>query len=187
MVLSVSISIWSSIYSHHKLQAIGIMSSRKPITARQEKWRLRLMPYRMDLIYRPGHDESNSADNISRYSNEIARCDDAGEAYSAHIVENVIPKSFTLKEVQSATRKDQQLQRVMQAIQTSHWMDPEAKDFNKFKDELSIYDGVILGQNCIIIPATLWQKTIAIAHQTHQDIVKKTTVHLRKYVVSWNW
>ena len=44
---------------------------------------------------------------------------------------------------------------LMQAIQTGHWMDSEAKDFNKFKDELAIYDGLILWQNCLIIPITL--------------------------------
>lgn len=72
----------------------------------------------------------------------------------------------------SAIGKDQQLQNVMQAIQTGHWIDPKIKDFSKFKDEFSIYDGLILRQNHIIMPATLCQKTIAIAHQAHQGLAK---------------
>lgn len=85
---------------------------------------------------------------------------------------NAIPKSLTLTEVKSVTRKDQQLQKVMQAIRNGLWIDPDIKDFKKFKDELSIYDGFILRQNRIIIPETLRQKTIAIAHQAHQGIIK---------------
>lgn len=112
------------------------------------------------------------ADYISRHPYEIPRHDNAGEAYIAYIVENAIPKSLTLRKVMSAIGKDQQLQNVMQAIQTGHWIDPKIKDFSKFKDEFSIYDGLILRQNHIIMPATLCQKTIAIAHQAHQGIVK---------------
>lgn len=85
---------------------------------------------------------------------------------------NAIPKSLTLTEVKFVTRKDQQLQKVMQAIRNGFWIDPDIKDFKKFKDELSIYDGFILRQNRIIIPETLRQKTIAIAHQAHQGIFK---------------
>ena len=68
--------------------------------------------YSMDLIYRPGRDKNNPADYITRHPYEIIRWDNAGEVYIANVAENAIPKSLTLKEVQSATRNDQQLQRV---------------------------------------------------------------------------
>ena len=151
---------------------IGIMNSRKPTIAKLLRWCLRLIPHSMDLIYRSGCGENNLADYISRHFYEIPWCDNEGEAYIAYVAEYAILKSLTLKEVQSATRKYQQLQRVIQAIQTDYWMDPGAKEFNKFKDKLSIYDGLILRQNSIIIPATQRRKTRAIAHQVHQYIVK---------------
>ena len=55
-----------TVVTDHK-PLLGILKSRKPATARVECWRLRLMPYEFDLLYRPGKDERNPADFISRH------------------------------------------------------------------------------------------------------------------------
>lgn len=56
------------------------------------------------------------------------------------------PDPLTLREVKFAIEKYQQPQKVMHDIQTGCWMDPEIKDFSKFKDEFSIYNVLILRQ-----------------------------------------
>ena len=59
---------------------LGIIRSQKPTTARIERWRLRLMPYNLTLRYRPGKDENNPADFISRHPTMQPGKDNAGEA-----------------------------------------------------------------------------------------------------------
>ena len=54
-----------TVVTDHK-PLLGILKSRKPATARVERWHLRLMPYEFDLLYRPGKDERNPADFIIR-------------------------------------------------------------------------------------------------------------------------
>ena len=45
----------------------------KPTLARIDRWKLRLMPYNCQLIYRPGKDAGNPADFISRHPCNIDR------------------------------------------------------------------------------------------------------------------
>ena len=82
---------------------LGIIRSQKPTTARIERWRLRLMPYNVTLRYRPGKDENNPADFISRHPTMQPGKDNADEAYVYYITRNAVPKSMTLEEVQTET------------------------------------------------------------------------------------
>ena len=100
---------------------IGIMNSQKPTTAKMERWRLRLMPYEMDLVYNPGRDDRNPADYMSRHPHDTPHRENAGEEYIRYIARNSIPKSMTLEEVKTATQSDQTLQKVMVAVQTGKW------------------------------------------------------------------
>ena len=79
---------------------------------------------------------------------------------------------MTTEEVKNATKKDKMLQSLMLAIQTGHWEDPEISNFTRFREELSVHDGLVLRGNRLVIPETLQQKVVAIAHQSHQGIVK---------------
>ena len=54
-----------SVITNHK-PLLGIMKSRNPTTARIERYRLRLMPYDFELIYKPGRNENNPADFIRK-------------------------------------------------------------------------------------------------------------------------
>ena len=163
-------STFSVITDHKPL--IGIMSNQKPATARMERWRLRLIPYEMNLIYRPGKDENNPADYISRHPQTQPRRENAAEKYIAYITTNNIPKAMTKEEVKIATNDDPKLQRLIQAIQTGDWNDKLLTEFIRFQDEISIHDGLVLRDHRLIIPQKLQSKVIDIAHQSHQGIVK---------------
>ena len=147
------------------------MNSQEPTTARMERWRLRLMPYEMTLVYNPGWNELNPARYISRHPQTIPKRENAGEACIPYVTRNAIPKSMTTEEVKNATKKDKTLQSLMLALQTGHWEDPEISNFTRFR-ELSVHDGLVLRGNRFIIPATLQQNVVAIAYHTHQGIVK---------------
>ena len=44
---------------------IGIFDDHKLTSTRIDRWKLRLMPYNCELIYRPGRDENNPAGILS--------------------------------------------------------------------------------------------------------------------------
>ena len=59
---------------------LEIVKSLKLATARIERWRLLLMPYRYSLIYQPGKNDLNPADYISRHPHHKQEKDNAAEA-----------------------------------------------------------------------------------------------------------
>ena len=151
---------------------LGIINSQKPTTAWMERWRLCLMPYEMTLVYAPGRNELNPAGYISRHPQTIPKHENAGEAYFAYVTRNAIPKSMTTEEVKNATKKDKTLKSLMLAIPTGHWEDPEISNFTRYREELSVHDGLVLPGNRLVVPETLQQIVVAIAHQSHQGIIK---------------
>ena len=58
------------------------------------------------------------------------------------------------------------------AIQTNYRKEQKEVDFIRFKDELSILNGLTLRQHRVVIPIFLHKKTIAVVHQAHQRILK---------------
>lgn len=150
---------------------LGIVNSQKPVSARMERWRLRLMPYQFALEYRPG--KSNPADYMSRHPYDKPTRDNAAEAYVAYISQHAVPKAMSLDEVRLATQESSTLQQVMNAIQSGKWYDsPDLTPFVRFRDEFSIIDGVILRDHRLVIPSALQHRVVEIAHHTHQGIVK---------------
>ncbi|KAK7099318.1 hypothetical protein V1264_003469 [Littorina saxatilis] len=160
-----------TVVTDHK-PLLGIVNSQKPTTARIERWRLRLMPYEMSLTYAPGRDDLNPADYISRHPQSTPQRENKGEEYINYVAENAVPVAMTKHEVRIETQRDDQLQKVMRAIQTGQWQDGDVSDFARFSEELSMHDGLILRGHRLVIPKTLRQKVINIAHQAHQGIVK---------------
>ena len=152
---------------------LGIIHSKRPASARVERWRLRLMPYQFSLEYRPGKDDLNPADYMSRHPYKDPKRDNAAEAYVAFIGQHAVPKSVSFEEVRNSTLDNSILQKVMTAIQTGKWWDePDLSPFSKFKEEFAIYDGVVLRGHRLVIPSQLQNRVIDIAHHTHQGIVK---------------
>lgn len=131
------------------------------------------MPYNYQLVYRPGKDADNPADFMSRHppTTETAQSS-AAEAYVKYVCTNAIPKAMTTQAVKIETKKEPQLQALIKAIETDNWTDKAIKDFTIVKDELSVYNGMVLRGNRIIIPLTLRNKAVELPHAGHQGIVK---------------
>ena len=68
---------------------LGIVKSQNPRTARIERWRLRLMPYDIKFVYRPGRNEQNPPDYISRHPQTTPTRKYAGEEYIALLAKGV--------------------------------------------------------------------------------------------------
>jgi hypothetical protein len=160
-----------TVITDHK-PLLGIMKSQKSTTARIERLRLRLAPYDMSLQYRPGRDDLNPADYLSRHPQMQPRCDNNAERYINYVIRNAIPKSMTLSEVKEATQQDNTLQKVIKAVQSGQWSGTDLSEYARFKDEISVCDGVLLRDHRLIMPQSLRNKVVQIAHSSHQGIVK---------------
>ena len=161
-----------TIVTDHKL-LLGVFKSYKPTSARMERWKLRLMPYNCHLVYRPGKDDENPADFMSRHPSHQATVErNVADEYVNYVCTNAIPKAMTLQEIQAETEKDSTLQSLIKAIETDCWTDSEILDYKRLKDELLVYNGVVLRGNRIVVPSKLRERAIELAHVGHQDIVK---------------
>lgn len=180
-------------------QEFHILTDHKPLIsmfnhpysttpARIERWILRLQQYRVQLIYRPGHD--NPADYASRHPRDPAepcRSSKVAEEYINFISQNAVPVAITMEEVKTATSKDAVLQKVMALISEGKWNsvlnDPSLRPYYMIRDELSVNatgDMVLRGVR-LVIPEELQSRAIDIAHESHPGIVK-TKANIRTKV-----
>ena len=85
-----------------------------------------------------------------------------------------VPEAMTLEEVAQSTLKDNVLQAVTQSIQTGKWNhDPLVAPFYSVRNELTVtIQSFVLRGHRIVMQQALRDRTLAIAHQDHQGVVK---------------
>jgi hypothetical protein len=183
------------ITDHKPLTAIfGRNATKTQHTPRIERWAMRLQPYNMQLVYKPGKD--NPADYFSRHPHNTpkeSREETVAEEYVQYLADRTTPKAMTLQEVATATADDPILKVVMKAIQSNKWYEERVKEnlplSNLYKklfacrEQLSLANDntVIMKANRIILPDSLQQKAVEIAHTGHQGVTK-TLALLREKV-----
>ena len=153
--------------------------------ARIERWILQLQTYRFEVEYQPG--KSNPADYLSRHPRtNYVNYTSCAEDYVRYIVNNAVPKTLTLKDIEIRSKEDQTLSLCRQALTTGHWheklqfaksVDTELYDslhmLFRVSEELTVCpNDVILRGNKIVIPASLQSTVIDIAHEAHQGMTK---------------
>ena len=99
------------------------------------------------------------------------------EEYINFIVDSSVPKAITLAEIIKATNEDRTLKGLRAAITLIF------KEYKNIKDELSITShGLILRGTRIVVPLSLRQRAIDIAHEAHLGI-QKTIVNRKTDMV----
>ena len=98
------------------------------------------------------------------------------------LVNHTIPKAMTIQETISATREDPTIQAIKKALKHGQWQLPSdpsidvssVQIFKTIKDELSLCEDsdTILHCNNVVILRSLRQRTVDIAHEGHQGIIK---------------
>ncbi|XP_064631680.1 uncharacterized protein K02A2.6-like [Lineus longissimus] len=137
-----------------------------------ERWRLRLTPYSFDLAYKPGRDENNPADFLSRHPSTPAEEENVAEQYVNFVRQHAVPNAMLMDEIREASRSDQVIQKLHTALQTNSWKDKDLIPYKPIRAELLSHDDMILRQTRLLIPEKLQQKAIDLAHIGHQGIVK---------------
>jgi len=171
------------IFNHHK---------QKP-PPRIERWQLRLMPYNFRVIHTPG--ESNIADYLSRHPIEDRNVNlkqyikDANDHINAITIESptllVVPEDEIIEE----TLKDFELTLVKKALLLKNKELEKFFELNKnisaFKNHLNDItlseNGVLLKNHRIVIPKSLRNRIVDIAHDGHMGI-SKTKSLIREHI-----
>ena len=82
-------------------------------------------------------------------------------------------QAVTLSDMRCETSKDVTLSKLLTQIQTGKWSrGTDLEPYSRIKDELSIFEGVILRGNRIVVPQSQSKQILSLAHETHQGIVK---------------
>ena len=174
-------SHFTLITDHKPLEIIYGNVNSKP-SARIERWVLRLQPYSFSVVYKPGKD--NPADFLSRHpsSESISRQAVMADEYVSLVALSAVPKAMTISDIQKATDTDKTMQSLRAAIRHNKWDCDLVKPFRAIKDELIVApQNIVLRGSRIVVPESLQQQAIDIAHETHQGLVK-TKALLREKV-----
>ena len=165
---------------HKPLEVIYGSRKSKP-SARIERWVLRLQPYSFKVVYKPG--SNNPADYLSRHPTRTSlKQQKMTEEYVDYLTHNCVLRAMTLEEIKIATDADKILKELRTAIKSNRWHTDVAKPYKAIKDELTVTsNGLILRGSRIVIPASLQQRAIEIAHETHSG-PSKTKALLREKV-----
>lgn len=157
--------------------------------ARIERWYLRVQDFDFDVVYLKGTE--NPPDFLSRHFQSRPNVnnlqfENIAEQYVNFLTEHAVPKAMSLSEIQHATSHDATLQRLVEIIRNNSWHKlstmphndeidiADLQRFSKLKDELTISEkyNVILRGSRLILPSSLGEKVIEIAHEGHQGLVK---------------
>ena len=95
------------------------MSETSDPPARIQNWMLYLQAYRFRLTHVPS--EKMAADLLSRSPLKRIKEYDSQEVTIRRIVEEGIPKGYTLEQIEVKTKGDETLQKVKMAIQSNKW------------------------------------------------------------------
>ena len=166
---------------HKPLVSLFKTYSKPP--PRIENWIIRLMAYSFTVVYQPG--KENGADYLSR-SNPLKTKDERsyhGDDYINTILQHQLPKSIPTKTLQEETKKDKVLQCIVQFLLDGNFdrNNIALKPFFANRYCFSYVNNLLLYNNRIVIPKSLRNKTITLAHEGHQGMTK-TVSRLRRTV-----
>jgi transposase InsO family protein len=151
---------------HKPLQAIFKPES-KPC-ARIQRWVLRLQSFNFDVIYCEG--KQNIADPLSRLccseDAEAQPFDPNMEEHVMHLAVKSIPRAVSLEEIQNVSSIDEEIQSIKRGLNEDDW-DEIASKYKIFVTELGFCGEILLRGNKIVIPKTLQQRILELAHEGH--------------------
>ncbi|XP_055589748.1 uncharacterized protein K02A2.6-like [Uranotaenia lowii] len=158
------------LYTDHKtLEYIygGKHQDGRRACTRAESWALRLQPYTFTVKHIPGH--MNISDILSRLCpNQEAAFDEASEHFLFAVGEGLT--AINLDEIRNETRKDGTLTDVIEAMKTGNWPANLIR-YEAFKKELGIMEGIVIRDERIILPQSLRNKALDIAHRGHPGVI----------------
>ena len=165
-------------------RAVTIQSDHKPLAAiarkplrnapkRLQGMLLKVQKYDVEIMYKP-EPEMHLADTLSRAFLDTTE-NDQGEFERVNAVKLLPMTEERLEELRTSTSSDEVLQQLKQVIQTG-W--PNEKNqlpavlapYFTYRDELSVYDGLVFKGERLLIPKQMRQKMKERLHSSHIGI-----------------
>ena len=103
------------------------------------------------------------------------------EDFTYSVVTGAMPATLMPKQVEIASAEDPTLQLVHQAVMTGDWSKLSGISYKAVKDGLWLVGQMVMRENRVMMPESLWKKTITLAHEGHQGMVR-TKARLRESV-----
>ena len=149
---------------------------------------VQLQEYMLQVEYKPGL--HNPADYLSRHARPATKREEQEaretEEYVRLVIEQSRPLPISMEEIERATQEDDCLQVVKTAVITGNWRaitDPKAirtdearlrlQSLYHIREELAVtQEECLLRGPRLVIPSSLTQKVVDLAHRSHQGMVK---------------
>lgn len=160
------------------------------IPARLQRIMMRLQPYDLKVVYKPGK-YLYVADTLSRCALPEQSLTDLDADIDLHV--NLVMKSLSmsqskLKEFQNQTATDPELATIINLCKNG-W--PERKKslpdnirpYFPIKNELHVLNGLVLKNNSIVVPISMRNDTLKLLHEGHQGV--KSCQNLARNSVYW--
>ena len=180
--------VWAVERLHNYLFGIKftLLTDNKPLSSMFEPHSSKVLPPRIQRLAWRLHQynfciqhiagSANTADSLSRLPSMQDDLSDTGfvcENYVRFVyASNMLDlQAVTFSDIRSETSKDVTLSKLLIQIQSGKWSH-DLKPYDRVKEELSIFEGVILRGNRIVVPQSLQKQILKLAHETHQGIVK---------------
>ena len=177
------------VYTDHK-SLIPIMN--KPVATigsdRLKRLRLKIIKYKFDIEYVPGP-QMYVADHLSRVFLPETEPEDVEMVEVVHSLTSKLPvcQSF-LNKIISASESDPVVTKVKKCV-VEGWPNKitglpiEARSFWQHQDKLHIDQGILLKDQCIVVPVSIRSEVIKQLHEGHGSVQK--TVGRAKMSVYW--
>lgn len=161
-----------TIYSDHQPLKVIYSPKGKP-SPRILRWGLRMQSYEFEVDYIPGY--KNPADILSiKPFEKPSKESEKTEQYINSLIAYAAPKAIPLSEIITESQSDEVLKKVIESLISHEWdlSDQELLPYYRVKEELAEKSGILLRGSSIVIPSSLRSRTLSLAHESHQGIVR---------------
>ena len=149
----------------------GIYGPKSKPSARVERWVLRLIPFKYTVRHVP------SGQNIADYLSPLIKIpalshpNSTPEEYVRMVAISATPRAMTTSEIEGTSAEDEKLTKVRKCWKTGDWSSA-ANPYKLLRDEITVVGRLVMRGMHIVVPLSLSERVLELAHEGHQGIVK---------------
>lgn len=129
------------------------------------------MPFKYTVRHVPSG--QNIADCLSRLAKipTSSQCNNMSEEYVRMLAISATPRAMTTKEIERASAEDKELTTIRKCWKTGDWSSA-ANPYKLLRDEITVIGRLVMRGMRIVVPLSLRERVLELAHEGHLGIVK---------------